>query len=121
MSLYDIDEKTYIDEYGTDHSDFSLADEIAYNFKKAKEKEQQLTMPTYEQYQMMQPKESAWEKFKNFAENTGDAMQAGAVGYATGASLGNFDEAMGAATAALTANSDNYAMGRNATRQLQNN
>ena len=122
MSLYDIDENTYIDEYGTDHSGFSLADEIAYNFKKAKEKEQQqLTMPTYEQYQMMQPKESAWEKFKNFAENTGDAVQAGAVGYATGASLGNFDETMGAATAALTANSDNYAMGRNATRQLQNN
>ena len=47
-------------------------------------------------------------------------MQAGAVGYATGATLGNFDEAMGAATAAVTLNPDNYTMGRDATRQLQN-
>ena len=43
-----------------------------------------------------------WDKFTNWAEHIGDAMQAGAVGYATGATLGNFDEAMGAATAAVT-------------------
>ncbi len=47
-------------------------------------------------------------------------MQAGAVGYATGATLDNFDEAMGAATAAVTLNPNNYAMGRDVTRQLQN-
>ena len=36
------------------------------------------------------------------------------------ASLGNFDEAMGTATAAVTGNRNNYALGRDATRQLQN-
>lgn len=61
-----------------------------------------------------------WDKFTNWAEHTGDAMQASAVGYATGATLGNFDEAMGAATAAVTLNPDNYTMGRDAVRQLQN-
>ena len=75
--------------------------------------EQQITMPKPQE-------ESALDKFTNWAENTGDAMQAGAVGYASGASLGNFDEAMGTATAAVTLNPDNYTMGRDATRQLQN-
>ena len=84
---------------------------------------QQLTMPAGSQYQITMPRPqepSTWDKFKNWAENTGDAMQAGAVGYATGATLGNFDEAMGAATAAVTFNPDNYTMGRDAVRQLQN-
>ena len=31
-TLYDIDEKNYIDEFGVDHSNFSLRDEIEYNF-----------------------------------------------------------------------------------------
>ena len=47
--------------------------------------------------------------------------EAFSVGYATGATLGNFDEGAGLATAALTGNSDNYTMGRDAVRQLQNN
>ena len=47
-------------------------------------------------------------------------MEAGAVGYASGATLGNFDEGMGAATAAVTGNSKNYTMGRDVVRQLQN-
>ena len=84
---------------------------------------QQLTMPAGSQYQITMPRPqepTAWDKFTNWAEHTGDAMQAGAVGYATGATLGNFDEAMGAATAAVTLNPDNYTMGRDATRQLQN-
>jgi len=33
----------------------------------------------------------------------------------------NFDEAMGTATAAVTGNPNNYTLGRDATRQLQNN
>ena len=41
MSIYDIDEKKCIDEYGVDHSGFSLRDEIAYNMQRANEKEQQ--------------------------------------------------------------------------------
>ena len=83
----------------------------------------QPTMPVESQYQITMPspqEPSTWDKFKNWAENTGDAMQAASVGYATGASLGNFDEAMGTATAAVTGNPDNYIMGRDAVRQLQN-
>ncbi len=34
-TLYDIDEKTHIDEFGVDHSNFSLRDEIEYNFMRA--------------------------------------------------------------------------------------
>ena len=44
MSLYNIDEKTYIDEYGIDHSNFSLADEIDYNFRRAKEREMEQSL-----------------------------------------------------------------------------
>ena len=39
MSLYDINDKTGFDEFGVNHNDFSLRDEIEYNFKRAKEKE----------------------------------------------------------------------------------
>ena len=39
--------------------------------------------------------------------------------FSTGITLGNFDEVMGGATAALTGNPDNYSMGRDAVRQLQ--
>ena len=80
--------------------------------------EQQLTMPSYE---LQQPQTSTWDKIKNAANNFADATQAATVGYATGASLGNFDEAMGTATAAVTGNPNNYTLGRDATRQLQNN
>ncbi len=85
--------------------------------------EQQLKMPAGSEYYITKPKPqepSSWDKIKDWAENTGDAMQAGAVGYATGATLGNFDEGMGAVTSAVTGNPDNYNMGRDATRQLQN-
>ena len=84
---------------------------------------QQLRMPAGSEYYITTPKPqepSSWDKIKDWAENTGDAMQAGAVGYATGATLGNFDEGIGAATSAVTGNPDNYNMGRDATRQLQN-
>ena len=84
--------------------------------------EQQLTMPSYElQQKLQQSQTSTWDKIKNAANNFADATQAATVGYATGASLGNFDEAMGTATAAVTGNPNNYTLGRDATRQLQNN
>ena len=35
MSLYEIDRDTQIDEFGVDHSNFSLRDEIEYNFMRA--------------------------------------------------------------------------------------
>ena len=84
--------------------------------------QQQITMPSYElQQQLQQPQTSAWDKVKNAANNFAGGTEAFSVGYATGATLGNFDEGMGAATAALTGNRNNYTMGRDATRQLQNN
>lgn len=84
--------------------------------------EQQLIMPSYElQQKLQQPQTSTWDKIKNAANNFADATQAATVGYATGASLGNFDEAMGTATAAVTGNTNNYTLGRDATRRLQNN
>jgi len=84
--------------------------------------QQQITMPSYElQQQLQQPQTSAWDKVKNAANNFAGGTEAFSVGYATGATLGNFDEGMGAATVALTGNRNNYAMGRDATRQLQNN
>ena len=70
--------------------------------------------------QVQQPETSAWDTVKQWKDNIADGMQAGAVGYTTGVTLGNFDEAMGTATAALTGNPDNYKMGRDATRKLQN-
>ena len=46
MKLYDMDQQTRIDEFGVDHSNFSLRDEIEYNFRRAKEKEmKQSLMP----------------------------------------------------------------------------
>lgn len=50
MSLYNIDDKTQIDEFGVCHKDFSLRDEIEYNFRRAKEKEmkQCLTPTSYQ-------------------------------------------------------------------------
>ena len=36
MSMYTINEKTGIDEFGIDHSNFSLRDELEYNMMRAK-------------------------------------------------------------------------------------
>ncbi|MBQ8464794.1 MAG: hypothetical protein IJ545_02155, partial [Alphaproteobacteria bacterium] len=71
-------------------------------------------------HQVQQPETSAWDTVKQWKDNIADGMQAGAVGYTTGVTLGNFDEITGGATAALTGNPDNYKMGRDATRKLQN-
>lgn len=67
-----------------------------------------------------QPNTSAWDRVKNAANNFAGGTEAFSVGYATGATLGNFDEGMGTAIAAVTLKPNNYAMGRDATRQLQN-
>lgn len=37
MAIYKIDHKTNIDEFGVDHTNFSLRDEIEYNFMRVKE------------------------------------------------------------------------------------
>ena len=40
-TLYTINDETLIDNLGVCHKDFSLRDEIEYNFRRAKEKEMQ--------------------------------------------------------------------------------
>ncbi len=82
----------------------------------------QIRMPTGSEQQitLLRPQRpTTWSKFKDWAGNTGDAMQAGAVGYASGTTLGNFDEGVGIATAVATLNPNNYTMARNAIRELQ--
>lgn len=47
MSLYNFNRDSQTDEFGVSHKDFSLRDEIEYNFRRAKEKErQQSLMPS---------------------------------------------------------------------------
>ena len=70
--------------------------------------------------QSLEQKNNSWDTIKRWGDNFADGTQAAAVGYTTGLTLGNFDEAMGGATALLTGNQDNYTKGRDATRQLQN-
>ena len=62
---------------------------------------------------------NTWNDVKDFAADAWDTTKAASVGYATGATLGNFDEGMGVATAAVTGNSNNYTMGRDSTRKMQ--
>ncbi len=60
-----------------------------------------------------------WRTVKRAANDFADATEAGVVGFSSGLTLGNFDEGMGAATAMVTLNPDNYRLGRNATRLMQ--
>ena len=54
-NLYDYDQQTKVDEFGVDHSNFSLRDEIEYNFKRAKEKERQQMIKSYADLSSIQP------------------------------------------------------------------
>ena len=55
---------------------------------------------------------------KQWGNDFADATEAGVVGYVTGMSLGNFDEAMGGAATAFGAD---YKDARDAVRNMQNN
>ena len=46
-TLYDIDPKTQIDEFGVDHSNFSTRDELEYNFKIAEQQQNQANYSSY--------------------------------------------------------------------------
>lgn len=117
--LYKNDEYNYKQLYGETPPPAVQTQNNTQQLRMPTGSEQQITMPSYElQQKMQQP--STWDKIKNAANNFAGGTEAFSVGYATGASLGNFDEGMGAATAAVTLNPNNYAMGRDATRQLQN-
>lgn len=156
-----------IDTYGVNHNNFSLRDELEYQFARQKRENQLMQQynnqgitSNYPQYTTnfwgnsannygfgmtniaaaienhpifnlaslpqqpkvrKQPEPSAWDNVKKAANNFADATEAFSVGFTNGLTLGNFDEMMGAATAAITANPNNYQMGRDAVRQLNNN
>ena len=157
-----------IDTYGVNHNNFSLRDELEYQFARQKRENQLMqqynnqgitenypqygtnfwgnsannygfgnsnisanienmqnnTTPipmataTPQQQAQQQPAPSTWDTVKQLGNNFADATEAGVVGYATGASLGNFDEAMGGAATAFGVD---YKGARDAVRQLQNN
>lgn len=65
--------------------------------------------------------QSSWNEVKSMANNFATGTEAAVAGYTAGSTLGNFDEGMGVATAMVTANPNNYTLGRDATRQWQNN
>ena len=117
--LYNNDKYRYQSLYGDTPPQTQMQNKNIPQLRMPTGSEQQITMPSYElQQKMQQP--STWDKVKNAANNFAGGTKAFSVGYATGATLGNFDEGMGAATAAVTLNPNNYTMGRDATRQLQN-
>ena len=58
-----------------------------------------------------------WKKIKNHMENFANKTEAAVLGFASGISLGNFDETMGIASNILTNN--NYFNARDAVRELQ--
>ena len=119
--LYNNDKYRYQSLYGDTPPQTQMQNKNIPQLRMPAGTQQQITMPSYElQQQLQQPQTSAWDKVKNAANNFAGGTKAFSVGYATGATLGNFDEGMGAATAAVTLNPNNYAMGRDATRQLQN-
>ena len=157
-----------IDTYGVNHNNFSLRDELEYQFARQKRENQLMQQynnqgitenyPQYgtnfwgnsannygfgnsnisanienmqnnttpipmataipQQQAQQQPAPSTWDTVKQLGNNFADATEAGVVGYATGASLGNFDEAMGGAATAFGVD---YKGARDAVRQLQNN
>ncbi|MDO4162432.1 MAG: hypothetical protein Q4D80_05465 [Pseudomonadota bacterium] len=92
MSLYNIDENSRIDEYGIDHSDFSLLDELKYNFRRAEEKKrQQSIMPQNEQI-------SRLNKLQGMPEmNWNDIIVAGMAGAGEGM-LAGINRGLNAAT-----------------------
>lgn len=68
---------------------------------------------------------SLWNNVKNIGNKIADITTTATVGYTNGATLGNFDELAGGATALLSGNANNYQTGRDAVRnmnkQLQQN
>ncbi len=119
--LYEHDDYNYKQLYGNTQPPSMQTQNNIQQLRMPVGSEQQITMPSYElQQQLQQPQTSAWDKVKNAANNFAGGTEAFSVGYATGATLGNFDEGMGAATAAVTLNPNNYSMGRDAIRKLQN-
>ena len=62
---------------------------------------------------------SCFDDTEQFLKCFADATKTATVAWSSGETLGNFDEIMGAGTAAVTLNGDNYTMGRDAVRQYQ--
>ena len=64
--------------------------------------------------------QSSWNEVKSMVNNFANGTEAAVAGYTAGSTLGNFDEGMGVATAIVTANPNNYTLGRDGTRKWQN-
>ena len=75
MSLYDINEKTKVDEYGVCHKDFSLRDEIEYNMMRQNEKEQQIKNLLQSQHQIEKPVLSQSNNKTGFINNLSNMYQ----------------------------------------------
>ena len=77
--------------------------------------------PVQNQQSAPNQQNNVWNKLNRWGDNIADTVQAASVGYTTGLTLGNFDEAMGGTLSMLTGNKDNYTKGRDAVRKLQKN
>ena len=119
------DDKSFEEVFGASFDEMPLRQQIetAYDYYDKPQNGQAYQIAGEPVETMMETEKSEnsglWNKAKNIGGHLSDMAQAASVGYVTGLSLGNFDEAMGGATAMLTGYPQNYKIGRNATRQLQ--
>lgn len=74
MSLYDIDEETLIDEYGVCHKGFSLRDELEYNAKRQKEKNEKVNSLAQSQQTTIQQSQNA-NSVESFMDKLGSLYQ----------------------------------------------
>ena len=81
--IYDFNQDTQTDEFGICHKDFSLRDEIEYNFQRAKEREkQQCLMPQ----NMQVPQKADLQSMPK--TNWNDIIAAGITGMGEGMTAG---------------------------------
>ena len=113
MSLYKIDENTLIDEYGVCHKDFSLRDEVEYNFMRAKEKEMQqsLLSNSYNNFKLNKINEKSEINWNDIImaglTGVGEGMLAGINRGINGASFGLYGRAVNAALDNIYTNQQN--------------
>ena len=118
MSLYKIDENTLIDEYGVCHKDFSLRDEVEYNFMSAKEKEMQqsLLSNSYNNFKLNKINEKSEINWNDIImaglTGVGEGMLAGINRGINGASFGLYGRAVNAALDNIYTNQQNRIQNR---------
>ena len=100
--IYDFNQNTQTDEFGVCHKDFSLRDEIEYNFQRAKEREKQQCLNP-QNMQVSQttnlqgiPKANWNDIITAGITGLGEGMTAGIERFINGASSGNYGKIMDA-------------------------